>query len=107
MTTYKTIAAESLSISEARPINVNGEPLLLCRVSSDVYRCVRNECSHEGQPFGAATLDGNVLTCPHHLATFNVDNGSALKMPAVSPLELFSVAPDENGILEIVLEDDE
>lgn len=87
-------------------VTVDDEPLLLCRTSDGGLHAVEDRCSHDGSPFGADAVEGQVLTCPRHGAQFDVTTGAALRMPAVTPIETRRVRLTDDGDIEVDVEDD-
>lgn len=62
---------------------VKGEKIALSKINNEFYAisdtCSHDECSLSEQGF----LDGKVVTCGCHGATFDVTNGKVLSLPAV------------------------
>jgi 3-phenylpropionate/trans-cinnamate dioxygenase ferredoxin component len=48
-------------------------------------------CSHEEASLSDGELDDHVVECPLHGARFDVRTGKALSLPAVRPIDTFSV----------------
>lgn len=72
-------------------------PALLLRVD-DVYYCVEDTCSHDGQPLTDGVFDSQEITCPRHGARFNLKTGDPTAMPATEPIRVFSVEIRADGI---------
>jgi len=69
---------------------VDGVELLLCNVDGDVY-AIADVCTHDGGPLDQGELEGRQIMCPRHGALFDVTTGRALTLPAVVPLETYTV----------------
>jgi 3-phenylpropionate/trans-cinnamate dioxygenase ferredoxin subunit len=55
------------------------------------YYAIDDVCTHDGGPVAEGRLDGAVIECPRHGATFDVRTGAALTFPAVSPVPTYAV----------------
>src|SRR5579863_1850850 len=75
--------AEVDDIKEGRlmPMEVDGELVCLTKVDGTVYAFTDN-CTHISGPLNEGEVDGPVLTCPWHLAQFDVRTGKVLRGPA-------------------------
>jgi 3-phenylpropionate/trans-cinnamate dioxygenase ferredoxin subunit len=69
---------------------VDGVEVLLCNVDGDLY-AVADVCTHDGGPLDQGELQGCQIMCPRHGALFDVTTGRALTLPAVMPLETYTV----------------
>jgi 3-phenylpropionate/trans-cinnamate dioxygenase ferredoxin component len=76
---------------------VDGVPVLLCNVEGEIY-AVEDVCTHDGGELHGGELDGCRIMCPRHGALFDVTNGKALTLPAVSSLPTFPVHLDGDAI---------
>ena len=77
---------------------VDGTPLLICNVDGDFY-AIEDVCTHDGGPLDQGELEGNRIMCPRHGALFDVTSGAALTLPAVMPLETYSVSTEGDDVL--------
>ena len=73
-----------------RRVEVEGRLLLLARVGDRIY-ATDDDCTHISGPLDQGELDGCVLTCPIHLARFDVRDGRVLRGPAREPLPTYPV----------------
>ena len=65
---------------------INGGKIAICNVDGEFF-AIEDVCTHDGAPLDQGTLQGNIITCPRHGATFDVTTGAALSMPAVVPVK--------------------
>ena len=72
-------------------------PALLLRVDN-VYYCVEDVCSHDGQPLTNGPVEGMEIVCPRHGARFDIGSGRPMAMPATEPIRVFPVEIREDGI---------
>jgi 3-phenylpropionate/trans-cinnamate dioxygenase ferredoxin component len=81
---------------------------LVCLANVDgVIYAVDDDCPHTGGPLDEGELEGFTLTCPIHLARFDVRDGEVLRGPAreslrtypvrVEGARIFVADPDEAG----------
>ncbi len=88
-----------------RRVEIAGRLILLARVGDDIY-AVDDNCTHISGPLDQGELDGHVLTCPIHLARFDVRDGSVLRGPARDPLPTYPVRIEGDQAL-VALPDEE
>ncbi len=67
--------------------------------------CIEDLCTHDGGNLVEGDLEGRVVTCPRHGATFDVCTGEALSLPAVAPTPVHGVRV-RDGVVEIEVEDE-
>ncbi len=79
-------------------VEVSGRLLCLANVAGTIY-AVDDDCTHTSGALDQGELEGYVLTCPLHLAQFDVRTGTVLRGPARDELPTYSVRMDENDIL--------
>ena len=56
-------------------------------------------CTHDGGPLGEGELEGFEVICPRHGARFDIRNGEALTMPAVSNTSSHQVKIEGGAVL--------
>jgi len=88
-------------------VEVGGRLLLLAHVAGDVF-AVDDDCTHISGPLDQGELCAYTLTCPLHLARFDIRDGRVLRGPARDPLPTYAVrvegdvvfvaAPDALGL---------
>jgi nitrite reductase/ring-hydroxylating ferredoxin subunit len=79
-------------------VEVAGRLLCLANVAGTVY-AVDDDCTHISGPLDQGELDGFVLTCPLHLAQFDVRTGEVLRGPARETLPIYRVMVEDEAIL--------
>lgn len=75
----------------------DGEAIALYNVEGTVY-ATRDECSHDGGTLSGGSLEGACVVCPRHGAKFDVTNGQALSLPAISGIACFAVKVEGNDV---------
>jgi nitrite reductase/ring-hydroxylating ferredoxin subunit len=88
-------------LEEGRPrrIMVSGINVFLLRTGGRIH-ALANRCSHRGGPLHKGTVEGETVTCPWHLSTFRLEDGSVLRGPATAPQPVYE-ARLSNGKVEI------
>ncbi len=71
-------------------IEAGQERLVLANVDGDLY-ALQNRCSHEDLPLSDGDLVGDRLECLYHGASFDVCTGRAMALPAIRPVETYTV----------------
>lgn len=88
---------EALPEGEARRELVSGTNILLYRSGTQIY-ALANRCSHRGGPLHKGSISDGKVTCPWHLSTFSLEDGSVLRGPATAPQPAYSVRLREGRI---------
>ena len=70
--------------------HVGEEQVLLARSGDDMF-AVGAHCSHYHGPLAEGLLVGDTVRCPWHHACFSLRTGEAVRAPALSPIDCWSV----------------
>lgn len=84
-------------------VTVEDTQYAVANVDGQLY-AYEDRCTHDDSPMGRCYLDGCEVQCPRHGARFNVKTGAAVRLPAVAPLEVFTVTV-ENGDAYLITEE--
>ncbi len=101
MTWHRVFALAELPVGDTRAVTVDGEEVLICRTADDVLHAISDLCTHDDGPLGEGILDGCEVICPRHGARFDITTGQAVRLPAVSPVEVFPVRINNDGWVEV------
>ncbi len=71
-------------------VELDGHLICLANVDGELA-AFEDDCTHVGGPLDEGELEGEVLTCPWHLAQFNIRTGRVLRGPARSDLPMYAV----------------
>ena len=91
-----TIPVDALG-SEPHLVEVDGIPVVLVR-SGERIHALLNRCSHLGGPLNEGEVHDGQITCPWHLSTFRLDDGSVARGPARAPQPAFDVRVEAGRI---------
>lgn len=72
--------------------------ICLAQVNGQIY-AFDDDCPHIGGPLDEGELEGHVLTCPIHLAQFDVRGGQVLRGPARDNLRMYPVRIEGDRVL--------
>ena len=101
MAWHRVCTLSEIDVGATRPIQVDGEYLLLCRVEEAAVHAIENICSHDDAPLDGGELEGRHIVCPRHGARFDVITGAVLRAPAPVGLETFPVRVTDEGWVEV------
>ncbi len=62
------------------------------------YYAIADTCTHRGGPLSEGAVEGTVVSCPWHGATFDVTTGNVLGPPAAEGVAHYNVQVDGNDI---------
>ncbi len=79
-----------LSEGDPKRVNVGGTDILLYRSEGRIY-ALANRCSHRGGPLHKGEVSDGRATCPWHLSTFDLADGSVVRGPATAPQPAYDV----------------
>ena len=79
-------------------VPVGGKTLAVFHVDGK-YFAIDDACSHVGGNLSEGSLEGNVVTCPWHGATFDVTCGKALSEPASEDVACYKLKIEGADIL--------
>src|SRR5215469_11240573 len=94
----KVARMDDIAPGELLRVEVNGRLVCLANVDGHIY-AVDDDCTHISGPLDQGELDGCVLTCPLHLARFDVCTGKVLRGPAREDLPTYGVRVEGDDIL--------
>ena len=73
-----------------RSVDLEGSSVAVFNLDGEYY-AIEHVCTHDGGPVAEGHLEGCIIECPRHGATFDVRTGAALTFPAVSPVTTYAV----------------
>jgi nitrite reductase/ring-hydroxylating ferredoxin subunit len=79
-------------------------PIALFRTDDGRLYATDDTCTHEKWSLGEdSDLDGTEVTCPLHMARFDLVTGEALCFPATIALRTYEVEVDSDGSVHVVV----
>lgn len=77
----------------------NDLEILVIKLGSS-FIAIENKCSHDEKPLSnGQIIDNQIIECNYHGARFDLQTGKALKMPAVTPINIFKTKIENNKVL--------
>ncbi len=78
-------------------VEVNGQKVALFNVDGKYY-AIGDSCTHVGGSLSQGALNGTVVTCPLHGATFDVTTGNVTGPPAQGNVTCYKVQVEGSEI---------
>lgn len=95
---YVEVAQESdLPNGERLFVEIDGQPIVVFNIAGHYY-AIGDVCSHDDGPVGDGDLDGYVIACPRHGATFDVRTGQVLSLPAIVDIPAYPMRVSDGKI---------
>jgi 3-phenylpropionate/trans-cinnamate dioxygenase ferredoxin subunit len=89
--------ASDIALGATKRVVVDGVEVLLCNVDGNFY-AIEDVCTHDGGALDQGELEGERIRCPRHGAYFDVRTGDALTLPAIVPVQTYSVRVDGDDV---------
>ena len=86
----KVACPKDLPEGKALAVTLGNKRIALFNIHNEYY-AIDDECSHAGGSLTEGSLDGMVVTCPWHGATFDVTSGKVLSAPAFDNVGAYRV----------------
>jgi nitrite reductase/ring-hydroxylating ferredoxin subunit len=99
----RRFACQTDRLQPGESMSVAGDPpIALFRNDEGDFFATADWCTHEQWSLGEdSDLDGNEVTCPLHLASFDIRTGRALCLPATESLATYDIEIDGEAIYVI------
>ncbi len=94
----RAIRSTELSPGNGTVVELSGARIAIFNVEGTFY-AMDDTCTHAGGPLSEGELDGTVVTCPWHGATFEVKTGGVLGPPAANGLRSYEVKVEGDDVL--------
>lgn len=79
-----------IPVGGVKVVRLDDVPVALFHLD-DGFHAIEDVCTHDGGPVAEGRLEGCIIECPRHGATFDVKTGAALTFPGVSPVPTYAV----------------
>jgi nitrite reductase/ring-hydroxylating ferredoxin subunit len=90
-------AASELPPGTMRWVVVDRERVLLANVDGAFY-ALRDACGHRQMQLSKGRLDGHIVECPLHFATFDVRTGKLVSGPASADVPTYEVRIENDTV---------
>jgi len=89
---------------EVRPgsavcVELEGHVIALVRSTDGRLFAVDDTCSHEEASLSEGFVEDGIIECPRHGATFDLETGKALTLPAIKSIGAYQVKVENGEIL--------
>ena len=81
----------------AKVYEVGDRAIAVCNVNGELY-AIDDVCTHDEGSLDQGELEGYEVECPRHGARFDVRTGEVMALPAVLPVDTFSVRVQDDDI---------
>ena len=81
-----------ISDGKMKHVEVDGKEVLIANVGGKFY-AINDRCGHMNALLSMGNLTGNTVTCPFHVAKFDVTNGRKLSEPILTPSQEMEPLP--------------
>jgi nitrite reductase (NADH) small subunit/3-phenylpropionate/trans-cinnamate dioxygenase ferredoxin subunit len=95
----KVAEAKDLPAGKSTCVEFGGQKVALFNVEGTIY-AMGDSCTHRGGPLSQGEVDGKVVTCPWHGATFDLTTGRATGPPASAAVKCYRVRV-QNGEIQL------
>ncbi len=94
----KAIRTAELVPGKGTVVELNGVRIAIFNVDG-AYYAMNDTCTHASGPLSEGELDGTVVTCPWHGATFDIKTGAVLGTPASDGVRSYEVKAEGEDVL--------
>ena len=103
MTAHEIFPLAELEPGTARRVEVDGRPVAVIRIDDDVY-AIGDTCSHAEVSLSEGWVDAEDCTieCVAHGATFDVETGEPITLPATRPVPVYEAAVVDGTVVVTV-----
>jgi 3-phenylpropionate/trans-cinnamate dioxygenase ferredoxin component len=101
MTLVKVCAATDVPEGEARRFVVDDREICLANLGPEGFRAIGDLCSH-AEAFlheGEIDVDEEMIECPRHGSTFDLNSGKPRSLPATLPVPAYDLKVENDEIL--------
>lgn len=97
---FRRAAAEGEIIAgSALRVVLEGRPIAVVKTIEGRLFAVADTCTHEQASLSEGFVENETIECPRHGATFSLETGEALTLPANSGLATYEVKVENGEIL--------
>jgi len=78
-------------------VDVKGTRVAVFNINGEIF-AIDDTCTHAGGSLSEGDVEGNIVTCPWHGATFDVTSGNVLSEPAADSVKSYKVRVEGDDI---------
>lgn len=94
----KAVAASDIPSGNMKTVIISGKKLSIANVDGEFF-AIDDTCSHAQCSLGTeGFIDGTVVTCGCHGATFDVTNGNVMSLPATTGIATYQTKVEGNDV---------
>ncbi len=90
-------ACKLSELEDIQSLDINDKKIMLIRKDDKIYALDRI-CTHQYADLANGFINDDAITCPLHLAQFEISSGKALTPPAEKPLKLYNIKIEGDDI---------
>jgi 3-phenylpropionate/trans-cinnamate dioxygenase ferredoxin component len=83
-------SATEIKPGDVKMVDVNGRRVAIANADGSFY-AFDDTCTHEECSLAEGFLEGTVITCPCHLAQFDISTGRVVAPPAPRPVKTYPI----------------
>jgi len=91
--------AAELAPGAWRIVDADGTSIVVFNIAGEYY-AIEDVCTHDGGILTGGPVQGCIITCPRHGATFDIRSGEALTAPAYEPTATFPIRI-QDGMVQV------
>ncbi len=93
----KVATTGELAPGQGKRVEIQGRRIALFNLGGAFY-AIEDACPHRGGPLSEGEVEGDVVTCPWHGATFRIPSGEVLSPPARSGVSRYPVRVKDSDV---------
>lgn len=95
----RALSVSDISSGSMKTVVVGGKKMAIANIDGEFF-AIDDTCSHAQCSLGEeGFLDGNVVTCGCHGATFDVKSGKVLSLPALTDVASYPVKIEGRDVM--------
>ena len=93
----RTVALTDIPPGSMRCVTIRRRDVLIANVDGEVL-AADDTCTHEDASLSCGVLEGSIVRCPLHGATYDLRDGAPLDEPAEEPLRCHEVRVEDGAV---------
>lgn len=99
MATFIQVAkVNEITPGDRKLVQIDDDIVAVFNVDGQFY-AIADICTHDDGPLADGELNGHIIACPRHGATFDIRTGDVLSFPAVTPVPSYQVKVEGDDVL--------